>query len=82
MNEGICDECGTDPETTLELIDELIAAKSDLTARLAELAEALDDLIVLSESAMHAANRDGGEYDVDDALADARDALKKAGIKS
>jgi hypothetical protein len=36
MSDGICEECGTDAETTLELIDELIAAKSDLTAKLAE----------------------------------------------
>lgn len=36
MSDGICDECGTDAEMTLELIDELIAAKSDLTSKLAE----------------------------------------------
>lgn len=79
-----CEVCERDEQmavawSVLEGQREQIA---DLTARLAELVEALDDLIVLAESAMHAANRDGGEYDVDEALADARGALKKGRIKS
>ena len=44
----------------------------------AELLEALKDLISLADDAMHAANRDGAEYDRDAELAVACAAIKKA----
>lgn len=49
-----------------------------LIAAAPELLEALDDLIHLAESAMLRANYDGGEYDIDGELSDARAAIAKA----
>ena len=43
-----------------------------------ELLEALNDLIHLAESAMLRANYDGGEYDINGELSDARAAIAKA----
>jgi chromosome segregation ATPase len=36
MSENICEECGTDIDGTEQLVDDLIASKAALTARLAE----------------------------------------------
>ena len=43
-----------------------------------DLRDALEDLICLASAAMSQANRDGGEYDVDEELREARAALAKA----
>lgn len=53
-------------------------ANARLIAAAPELLEALDDLIHLAESAMLRANYDGGEYDIDGELSDARAAIAKA----
>jgi hypothetical protein len=39
---------------------------------------ALEDLVSLAEAAMHEANNDGAEYDIDGELDDARAAIAKA----
>jgi hypothetical protein len=42
MSDGYCDECGSDPEITLQLIEELMAGKSALTAQLSTAREFIE----------------------------------------
>jgi len=53
-------------------------ADAYLVAAAPDLYEALSDLVGLAYMAMRGANRDGGEFNADDELADARGALAKA----
>lgn len=53
-------------------------ANGYLLAAAPELLEALEDLMALAEEAMLRANYDGGEYDIEAELGDARAAIRKA----
>lgn len=53
-------------------------ANARLIAAAPELLEALGDLMGVAEAAMLRANFDGGEYDIEGELADARAAIAKA----
>lgn len=63
-----------DSETTMEEAQ----ANAHLIAAAPDLYRELENLVELAEAAMRAANRDGGEYDIEAELADARAALRKA----
>lgn len=53
-------------------------ANAALMSAAPDLVEALEDLIGLAEIAMGEANNDGGEYDIEGELEDARAAIGKA----
>lgn len=68
----------------VEAVDELLRQRRWLMDRndaivsaLREARETLDNLVDRAEFAMEQANRDGGEFDIDGELADARAALAK-----
>jgi NTP pyrophosphatase (non-canonical NTP hydrolase) len=56
-------------------IDRVLAERDRYKADADRLAEALGDLIGLTVSAMKAANKDCGEFDIDQELSQARTAL-------
>ncbi|HEX7050333.1 MAG TPA: hypothetical protein VF188_09045 [Longimicrobiales bacterium] len=58
-----------------EYIDRLTRELSEAREEIRRLREVLADLIGVAEAAMRQANNDGGEYDVDGELADARAVL-------
>ena len=58
--------------------DDEATANAYLIAAAPDLYRELENLVELAEAAMRAANRDGGEYDIEAELAGARAALRKA----
>jgi uncharacterized protein HemY len=57
-----------------------MAEADRLRSRISELKSVMVDLILLAESAMNQANRDGAEYSVDEELADARALIPESAL--
>lgn len=57
-------------------IDDLDDCQEPWRSEIERLRKELGDLIGLAEAAMRDANRDGAEYDINEELTDAREALK------